>query len=90
MGMTMMDFTWREIEIELEKNCKADDHDNETIAIFTGHEGLKIRLKDSTSVLDFVELFFTEDIAIYDVMKSIEYKTILREKYRKRKRYWCL
>ena len=46
-----------------------------------------MRLKDSTSVLDFVELFFTEDIAIYDVMKSIEYKTILREKYRKRKRY---
>lgn len=56
------------------KNGKFDDDENEAIAIFTEREGLKIRLKYSTSALNFAEFYLTEEIIIYAVNEKTCYR----------------
>ena len=66
----------------LKKIDKVRNNDDEIIAYY--HEGLKIRLKDNTSVLDLAELYFTNEIKILFVNETNWYAQLFYEKIMKK------
>ena len=47
-----------------------EDNDDETISIFTEREGLVIKSKENITVLDFLELYLSEEIIIHVVNET--------------------
>ena len=60
-------WTWKKI------NQTQNNDDIETIPILTKNEGLHVRIGDTPNVLDFVELYFTDEILTRVVNETNSY-----------------
>ena len=60
-------WTWKKM------NQTQNNDDIETIPIFSENEGLRVRIGDTPSVLDFVELYLTDEILTHVVNKTNRY-----------------
>ena len=57
-------WTWKKI------NQTQNNDDSKTIPIFSENEGLHVRIRDTPNVLDFVELYLTDQILTHVVNET--------------------
>ena len=62
-----LNWTWKKID-QTQKNV-----DIETIPVFSENEGLGVRIRDTPIVLDFVELYLTDEILTHVVNETNRY-----------------
>ena len=71
----ILNWTWKKID-QTQKNV-----DIETIPVFSENEGLGVRIRDTPIVLDFVELYLTDEILTHVVNETNRYAHQYLEEY---------